>query len=270
MVCFCCGWFSSRRAKSNSSDVEAACSLERHNLEIHENRRSWENKPALRKIYKGFHSEILRSLRRDIDGPTVELGSGLGQIKEVIPDCITTDVLPNPWLDQIENAYGLSFHDNSVANLILFDVWHHLRFPGTALMELRRVLTPGGRLIIFDPCMSLLGLLVYGLFHHEPLGLRERIEWFAPEGRVAAEADYYAAAGNAWRIFRGRDRGRLSGWCPAEVRRFAALSYVACGGFRGPQLYPSMLLPLLQRLDAVLDHLPALFATRLLVILEKS
>ncbi len=28
----------------------------------------------------------------------------------------------------MENAYSLSFADRSVANLILFDVWHHLEF----------------------------------------------------------------------------------------------------------------------------------------------
>jgi SAM-dependent methyltransferase len=194
----------------------------------------------------------------------------LGQIKAVMPDCITTDVLPNPWLDRTENAYRLSFGNDSIANLILFDVWHHLRYPGTALLEFRRVLADGGRLIVFDPCMSLLGLLVYGLFHHEPLGLRNPITWFAPETWDAGRADYYAAAGNAWRVFCRSRRFQLSGWKVITVQRSAALSYVASGGFRAPQLYPSILLPVLQCVDAILNRVPVLFATRLLVVLEKA
>jgi len=249
--------------------MEAGCSFDQHNIEIHENRRCWEKKPVLREVYAGFHRQILQSLGHDLDGPTVELGSGLGQIKQVIPDCITTDVSPNSWLDQTENAYQLSFADDSVANLILFDVWHHLRYPGTALAELRRVLRPGGRLVIFDPCMSLLGLAVYGLCHHEPLGLRDPIAWTAPVNFTANKADYYAAASNAWRTFCKSSGADLTCWERVQTKRFAALSYVACGGFRAPQLYPSALLPFLQRLDAALDYWPMLFATRLLVTLQK-
>jgi len=57
----------------------------------------------------------------------------MGSIKEVIPDCVTTDLFPNPWLDRQENAYHLGFADGSVSNLILFDVWHHLRYPDQPL-----------------------------------------------------------------------------------------------------------------------------------------
>jgi SAM-dependent methyltransferase len=250
--------------------MEVVYSLDQHNIELHENRRSWERKPVLRKIYEGFHRRILLACQRDIKGPTVEIGSGLGQIKNLIPDCITTDVLPNPWLDQTENAYSLSFSNGSVANLILFDVWHHLRYPGSAMVEFRRVLAHGGRLIIFDPCMSLLGLIVYGIFHHEPLGLNEPVTWFPPPERNAVDADYYAAASSAWQIFCRSNPPQLEGWQVIERYRAAAISYVASGGFRAPQLYPSALLPLLQHLDLILDRLPAIFATRLLVVLQKD
>jgi SAM-dependent methyltransferase len=250
--------------------VEAICSLAQHQAEIEENRRSWERKPTLRRIYEGFHCQILAWCRQDLGLATVEIGSGLGQIKTIIPHCITTDVFSNPWIDRTENAYKLSFPDGGVANLILFDVWHHLRYPGNALKEFQRVLSAGGRLIIFDPCMSLLGLIVYGLFHHEPVALRQPITWFAPNRWDESQADYYAAAGNAWRIFhRGEAQEKFGEWRLLEVQRQSAFPYVASGGFRSPQLYPSAWLPLVQLFDQALNLLPALFATRLLVVLEK-
>lgn len=251
--------------------MEATCSLAQHQVEIEQNRLSWERKPVLRRIYKRFHRDIMRQCRHDMNLATVEIGSGLGQIKTVIPDCITSDVFSNPWLDRTENAYRLSFADGAVANLILFDVWHHLRYPATALKEFRRALAPGGRLIIFDPCMSLLGLIVYGLFHHEPIALRDPITWFAPKNWNESQADYYAAAGNAWRIFhRGEAQEQFRGWRLLKVQREAALSYVASGGFRRCQLYPSALLPLLRFFDKALNRLPLLFATRLLIVLERT
>ncbi len=194
----------------------------------------------------------------------------MGNIKEHIPACITTDVFANPWLDAIENAYALTFSDHSVSHLILFDVWHHLEFPGSALREFHRVLQPGGRLIIFDPAMGLFGRIVFGLFHHEPLALHDPIVWDAPAYFSADTNRYYAAQGNASRIFGGHAFDtRLKDWRVSEIRYFSALSYLASGGLRGPQLYPEALLPVLQAIDRMLSRIP-LLASRMLVVLEKQ
>jgi SAM-dependent methyltransferase len=245
--------------------------LGQHNLEIHANAEHWRRKPLLQEIYRNFYLEIANELRRDLPGETVEIGSGIGNLKTVVPDAIATDLFPNPWLDRIENAYALSCADGSVANLILFDVWHHLQYPGTALAEFHRVLTPGGRLIIFDPAMGLLGRIVYGLFHHEPLGLRDEISWLAPTAFSPDDMTYYAAQGNAQRVFFSEKWvAQLGDWRPVRKRLLAAISYVASGGFSGRQLYPRSLLPAFRAIDSVAEYIPALFATRLLVVLEKK
>ena len=174
-----------------------------HNDEIAQNIEHWNRKPSLQKAYHAFHELISKYLTDSGHGQTVELGSGIGNIKDTIPHCLRTDLFPNPWIDHVENAYKLSFSDESVSNLIMFDVFHHLRYPGTALTEAFRVCAPGGRLIIFEPCVSLLGRLVYGPLHAEPLALNEEITWQAPDSWSAEDIDYYAAQGNASRVFLG-------------------------------------------------------------------
>lgn len=244
--------------------------MSQHDDEISLNRSRWENKPLLRAVYAGFHRRIAAELSQQ-DGITAELGSGIGSIAATISGCVMTDLFDNPGIDQVEDAYHLSWGDSTLSNLILFDVFHHLRHPGTALAEFHRVLRPGGRLLLFEPCVSLLGRLVYGPLHPEPLGLGEAIEWQAPEGFDSGRADYYAAQGNASRIFLGDDyREQLSGWQLVRRERLSALSYIASGGFSGPQLYPAALLPVMQWVDRVADCLPALFATRLFVVLEAA
>lgn len=244
--------------------------VEQHNIEILKNRELWEKKPILRKAYAQFYREIARRLNPAVPGLIVELGSGMGNIKEHIPQSITTDIFPNPWLDRIENAYHLSFGKEEVGHLILFDVWHHLRYPGTALKEFARVLAPGGRIIVFDPAMGLIGRFVFGHFHHEPLGLEVNIEWNAPDGFTGCETTYYAAQGNASRVF-GTEafKNGLRMWRIVEVEYLSGLAYVASGGFRGPQLYPAALWPFFNHMDSVLSRFPKL-ASRMLVVLERK
>ena len=245
--------------------------LGQHDLEIQANRLAWERKPQLRAVYRGYHELIASRLDRSVPGKVVELGSGMGSIKEVISDCVTTDLFPNPWLDRQENAYRLSFADASVSNLILFDVWHHLRYPGTALREFRRVLAPGGRVIIFDPAMSWTGQFAYGLFHHEPLGMRLAITWDAPSGFEPEDSDYFAAQGAATRIFWRREAPeRLTGWEIAEVAPLPSFEYFATGGFSGPQIGDPGLSRLLRRLDKATSRWPNLFAARLLIVLKRA
>ncbi len=257
------------KLKGEASESMAAGSIDRHNQEILKNADAWHQKPALRAIYKTFHQAIANYLA-PLPQPTVELGSGVADIQRVIPGCLRTDIFPNPWIDQVENAYALSFASGSLSNLVLFDVFHHLRYPGTALQEFDRVLASGGRVILFEPCVSLLGLMVYGALHPEPLALDQPIQWHAPPAWDPAQIDYYAAQGNASRLFlKANIPQDLNGFRVVTTQRYAAISYVASGGYSKPQLYPTSWLPLMTAIDRLCNHLPQIFATRLLVVLEK-
>ncbi|HWZ95458.1 MAG TPA: methyltransferase domain-containing protein [Opitutaceae bacterium] len=248
-----------------------ALPVEQHNVEIQRNREAWARKPHLQENYRRFYRLIAARTDASLPGVVVELGSGMGNIKEVIPHCITTDLFPNPWLDRQENAYRLSFAAGSVSHLILFDVWHHLRFPGTALREFHRVLAPGGRLILFEPAASWTGRLVYGLFHHEPVGLKDKISWHAPPEFSPETVDYYAAQGSATRFFWwGEAHDQLGGWRLREVSPLPCFAYFAAGGFSGPRFGGRFTQGLMRGLDRIAAFCPRAFAGRLLVVLEKE
>jgi len=247
-----------------------ATSLEQHRVEIARNRDLWLGKPRLRAIYRDFYRSIADRIDPSLAGPVVELGSGIGAIKDVLPQCLTTDLFDHPWIDQRENAYRLSFDSATLSHLILFDVWHHLRYPGTALRELRRVLRRNGRLILFEPAASWTGRLVYGCFHHEPLGLNEPLTWEAPDGVSPDDADYFAAQGAATRLFWWKtDKVALEGWSVREVTPIVSFTYFASGGFSGKERGGALFQSALKQFDAVASRWPRLFAARLLVVLEK-
>ena len=239
--------------------------------DVEKNRVLWERKPALQHAYRKLYGAIASRLAGGPADVTLELGSGIGHSKDVMPQCVTSDTFPAPWLDRVESAYRISYTDGAVTNLILFDVWHHLEFPLGALNEFSRVVRSGGRVILLEPAVGLLGLFVYGLFHKEPLGLMRSINMAIPAPGATAVPAPYAAVANCWRMFRRPAfREGLADWKILEVRRFSALAYLGTGGYSGPQLLPQSLLPVAYGMEKILDYLPLLFAIRMIVVLERK
>lgn len=237
----------------------------RHQVEIERNREIWKRKPILREVYGDFYQRILGSIDLTT-GPVVEIGSGIGSLKDYLPQAISSDVFLNPWLDLVSDAYRLPFRDSSVGNLLLFDVWHHLRRPMAFFPEAARVLKTGGRLVLFEPFVSLISYPVYGLLHPEPLGWRLPID---PTEEIPDSSQYYAAQGNATRIFFRESRLRPRTLQVFETIAFASLRYFFSGGFSRPQLAPHWLLDWLGPIDEELSRWPRLFAGRCLVVLIK-
>ena len=237
--------------------------LQKHQEEIQKNLDFWRRKPLLQKIYAGFYQKITALLERTLPGAIVEIGSGIGNLKASVPQAICTDLFPNPWLDLVCDGYDMPFKDGSVSHLILFDVFHHLQAPMAFLNETRRVLTPGGRMILFEPYISLLSFPVYGLLHHEPVARRQAIDFRATIGRPR---DYYAAQGNATRLFfTGEFLRWAEGWNIFYAKAFSAFHYLLSGGYSKPAWYPASWLSALQRVDRKLSRWPNLFGGRCLV-----
>jgi SAM-dependent methyltransferase len=242
--------------------------LAQHQSEIEKNLRAWNAKPLLQIIYADFYRRILCLIDNQIPGRIVEIGSGIGNLKTHLPQAITTDLFPNPWLDVVCDGYELPFADATLSHLVLFDVFHHLRAPNAFLREAKRVLTARGRIILFEPFISWTSHPVYGLLHHEPVAWKNSIDFadVLPRPR-----DYYAAQGNATRLFFRReipDWPESQGWMVLHRRAFSSFAYLLSGGYSKPALYPAQLLGVLQMLDKVLSVAPGIFGARCVIVLQ--
>lgn len=241
-----------------------------HQRQIEENLRYWNAKPVLRDIYRDFHQRLALYLS-PVSGETVEIGSGIGNIKEVIPHCVRTDVFPNPWIERRENIYNLSMPDSSVANLILFDVFHHLEYPLDALEECRRVLTVGGNLLIFDHAMSAAGILFSRFVHHEKAGFAKNYKLRAQDRSQLVSPRYYADHANARRILERRfDELLRPAWKKVALIKLPAIKWLLSGGYRGPSFLHPALMPSVTLCEHAASLAPSIFALRLLAVLEKS
>ncbi len=240
----------------------------RHQREIQHNRLAWERKPLLGQIYSQFYAEILAWIDLTLPGRIIEIGSGIGNLKRCLPQALATDLSLNPWLDVLCDTYELPFARASVSHLILFDVFHHLQRPQAMLDEAARVLRAEGRLLLFEPFISVASFPVYGAFHPEPIGWRSPIDLGgAPPSRPRP---YYAAQGNATRLFFHRPPDRWPpGWEVLNRKVLAGFSYLLSGGFSRPAFYPAAWLGRLQGWDRRLSRWPRWFGARCLVVLRR-
>jgi SAM-dependent methyltransferase len=240
--------------------------LTQHQAEIERNRRAWQAKPLLQEIYAGFYRRILALIDPAQPGRIVEIGSGIGNLKAHLPGALATDLFPNSWLDLTCDGYELPFRDGSLSHLVLFDVFHHLRAPNAFLHEARRVLASRGRLILFEPYISLTSFPVYGVCHHEPVAWRASIN---RAETLPRPRDYYAAQGNATRLFFRREiPGWPGGWRVFHAEAFSCFYYLLSGGYSKPALYPAGWLKGLQQVEEKLSRWPSLFGGRCLLGLE--
>jgi len=235
-----------------------------------QHRQVWDSNEAIRTLYRRWYGQIRAKLPDPGLGPWVELGSGPGFAKEVIPELQLSDVVKAPWHDHEIDAEALPFADGSLGAIVLFDVLHHLREPARFLTEAVRVLRPGGRVVLVEPYVGPFSFAVYKLFHQErcdfaldPLGSVEASSADPFDGNQALPTKLFY-----------RRRAELERRFPelrlVELEPLAGPSYPASGGLSRRPLIP---MPLWRALLNLEDRLPSVafrvLGFRLLAVLQR-
>jgi SAM-dependent methyltransferase len=226
------------------------------------------SKAALRRFYEEVYSKYATCLSRcAVGGAAVELGSGMGFVKESIPGMVTTDILRYPSLDGVIDATRLPFSDQSLSFIGMLDVFHHISDVGAFLAETQRCLRPGGRLFIIDQHPGWIGGVILKYFHHEPFR-PEACEWsFDTTGPLSG-----ANGALAWIVFR-RDlqlfRDRFPGLRLVDYRPHTPLRYWLSGGLKQWSLLPGWAFPLATRVDRLLVSLSPNFGSFVDIEIEK-
>jgi SAM-dependent methyltransferase len=234
------------------------------------NLAQWEGKKSTQEAYRSIHKWVKGRLR---ESPILEIGSGLGKIKETIPEVITTDRGENPWVDRKESAYKLDWPDSSLGHIIMIDVWHHLRYQAKALQECHRALKPAGSLILVEPDISCLGWLVYGIAHHEgvnwnklPDGKGESREKNPDDDeyftcQASAHRNLIRREGEAWQEIQQK-------WEVKTVERKPMIRWLMSGGFKGPDFSNLGKGTWPEKLEALGKRVPWLLSTRIFAELQ--
>lgn len=224
-------------------------------------------KKFLSNIYLDFYG-IFKSSVCDVKSKTcVELGSGGGFIKEVIPNVLTSDILKLPDIDRCFSVLDMPFEDSSVDAFFMIDVLHHVPDAAVFLSEMNRCLKPGGKIIMIEPANTLWGRFIYQNFHHEPF--EPNAGWTLPgEGPLSS-----ANGALPWIIFQ-RDRNKFEADFPSikirSLRPHTPFRYLLSGGVSKCQLIPGFMYGVVRAIENFLSPLNGWIGMFQTIELEKT
>jgi len=224
-------------------------------------------KAFLKKLYTDFYRQFGQFVPEQNGKLLVELGSGGGFIKDVIPNVVTSDVLKVGGIDKVFSATDMPFEDSSVDAFFMFDVLHHIPEPRRFFSEADRCLKPGGEIIMIEPANTSWARFVYKNFHHEQ---------FDPQGEWRLGKGGPLSQGNGampWIIF-VRDRKIFEREYPrlkiVLLYNHTPVSYLLSGGFTLRQVVPGFIYPLVRAMEYLLTPARNYLGMFMTVVLEKT
>ena len=234
---------------------------------LEKRRKIWKSKKIIKRLYHKWYHTIKGELK---PGSILEAGGGSGNLKEYFSDAISSDMLFAPWLDAVLDAHALPFQDETLDNIVLFDVLHHLREPVQFFSEAQRTLKQKGRIILMEPYISWASFLIYKFLHSESMNWNVH-----PFKTEFLQKDKNPFHGNQaiptlmFEKYENRFDTNFPGLKILKQERTDFVAYPLSGGFHYPSLIPQFLFPVLEGLEKLLDPLNRYLAFRLFVVITK-
>jgi SAM-dependent methyltransferase len=251
------GWLEHPLAKGRALDDPGTTEIRRRIL---------RSKPFLRHIYEDWYRALAAALPGG-EGRVLELGSGAGFVREVIPDALRSDLLPISGLDLVFDAQRIPCISGALRGIVMTNVLHHLPAPRRFLAEATRVLRPGGVVAMIEPWPTRWSRLIYTHLHHEPFDVAAR-EWvLAPGGPLSV-----ANGALPWILF-SRDAARLrhefSELDIETLRPLMPFRYLVSGGIASRTLMPGWTTPAWRSLERLLSPVDGWIGMFALIVLRR-
>ena len=136
-----------------------------------------QEKASIHYFYRSSYDRYTKWLETcPKEGLAIELGSGMGCVKDYISEVITTDIIPYPGLDMVLDATEMSYENETLSFICMLNVFHHISNVEKFLEEAQRCLKPKGKIHIIDQHAGFLGRLIFKWFHHESFE-PEALDW---------------------------------------------------------------------------------------------
>ncbi len=269
---------------SKGNDGITTASRRKDQAIIDQRAEAWKSRPLLRDVYYEYFNRMRKHFAPGPSvtkpyGAIIEVGGGSGHFRSFYPDMIVTDILPTPHINLAADAMQLPFRDQSINNIVMQDVLHHIPLPLRFFSEAQRVLQSGGRVIMTEPFISPVSGLCYRLSHPEPVNMDAPL--FKSQSNPISEDPVAVIGSGAFASNQAIPTLLFFRYQRLFERRFPHLTvvhrevhstmvYPLSGGFSKPVLLPRFAAPAAKMLERMLSPLARWMAFRTLIVVEKS
>lgn len=223
-----------------------------------------KNSKFLNLLYRDFYKEFKKLTKLK---PIIEIGSGAGFIKEIIPKTITTDVVKTDDIDLKAFAEKLPFDNRSVGSILMLNVFHHIKDPTKALFEFDRILKTNGRIVMIEPANTAWSRFIYKYFHNETFDT-ESIWKTKGNGRMSD-----ANGAIPWIVFI-RDKKIFQKRFPSliikKIRIHTPFAYLISGGVSKFQPFNNFDYKKFRRFESYFKNINNLIGMFMTIVVEKK
>ena len=223
----------------------------------------------LKKIYCEWYSLIIGHLP-DQKGNVLELGSGGGFLKKIIPHIITSDVFQLIDVDFVISADKLPFANDCLSAIVMTNVFHHMPDVKSFFREASRTIQTNGRIVMVEPWNTHWASFIYKKLHSEPF------EENAKTWNLQFKDGPLSAANGAlpWIVFQ-RDRAKFlkefPEWSIQTIKPLMPVTYLLSGGVSYRSIFPGFIYPLIRWIEShVFNEAGSMFAVIVLVKNKKE
>jgi len=131
--------------------------------------------PAFSRVGYPRLETMLEKAAFPVKGIVLDAGGGTGRVAALLREYADAVIVADPSFGMLRqadrssvelacsNSEALPFPDATFARIIMVDALHHVLHQGDTARELYRVLKPGGRIVIEEPDIRLLGVKMIAL-----------------------------------------------------------------------------------------------------------
>ena len=193
-----------------------------------------QSKPFLKKLYEEWYQRIASCF--PTGARVLELGSGAGFLKSLMPNLITSELFPTPSVELVIDAQSIALSDASLDGIVMTDVLHHIPDSNSFFLEAARVIRVGGHIVMIEPWNTPWSRWVYTHLHHEPFD-PNALDWRIPSYGPLSGAN----GALPWIIFH-RDKTIFEKLYPQlrieSIVPFMPFAYLCSGGVSLRSLLP--------------------------------
>ena len=223
-------------------------------------------KPFLKKLYTEWYRYFVKK-SQIVEGSYLEIGSGGGFLKNVFPKVITSDILELDTVDIICDAQQLPFNNESLAAIMMLNVFHHIPKPYQFLEEAQRTLVPKGRIIMIEPANTPFAKFIYTHFHHEDFDPNGDME--IAEGKPLS----YSNQALPYIYFKREKEAFVHNFPLLKITHLnyhTPFAYLLSGGLSKPSILPGFLYEFIRSLEKLFTPFNKLLGLFYMIEIEKK